>query len=178
MPRKKRAAPPPAVARPGPGAPTLYRPEYCEALVEHMKGGLSYETFAAKIGTHRMTLYRWEKEHPLFCDAKLRGVDASEAFWEEVGRSGITGTLKRVTEEEFHPDGRLKRRKLAPAQFSASAWGIVMRSRFRYKERIEISRPGEDPHDLQGKSNAEIAEEARQLAEEMEAIAARAARKK
>lgn len=77
----------------GPGGrPSLYRPEYCEQIVEHMSDGASILSFAAKIGVSRATIDNWAKEHPEFLGALQRGKSACAAWWESVGRNlAITG---------------------------------------------------------------------------------------
>jgi hypothetical protein len=83
--------------RPGEGRPTKYCPTYCEALVKHMKLGLSYECFAGKIGVCRDTLYEWEKVHPKFSDSKRRGYATSLLWHEKQMNDQITGKSKGST---------------------------------------------------------------------------------
>ena len=51
------------------GQPTLYRPEYCERVIEIMGQGYDLTAFAGSIGVARESVYRWMQEHPQFCDA-------------------------------------------------------------------------------------------------------------
>lgn len=57
------------------GAPTKYKKEFCEMLIEHMSFGYTYESFAGRdeVEVHRDTLYAWEKHFPEFSDAKKVG---------------------------------------------------------------------------------------------------------
>lgn len=55
------------------GRPSLYKPEYCDLLIKHMESGLSFDTFAAVVGTCKDTCYEWVKVHSEFSDAKKRG---------------------------------------------------------------------------------------------------------
>ena len=71
------------------GHPTDYKPEYCALLIEHFKTGKSYAAFAALCDVCRDTLYEWEKKNPLFSDAKKRGWEHYQAYWEEIGREGV-----------------------------------------------------------------------------------------
>ena len=101
MPTKKKKNPQPAGRKP------LYKPEYCEAIIEYMsnppmprarykefyngKGDLIrkeaieqapvYPTvagFAASIGTHKATIYNWKDEYPEFFDAFTRAMSFQE----------------------------------------------------------------------------------------------------
>ena len=71
-----------------PGRPSLYRPEYCQALIEWAKKGLSYESFASVPGVALQTLYEWEKAHPEFSEAKKTALPHSMVWWEKKGMSG------------------------------------------------------------------------------------------
>lgn len=71
------------------GRPTKYKAEYCDLLVEHMKTGKSFRSFAAKIGTHWDALYDWDKKYSEFSDAKKRGEAVCLDFWEELGLTHI-----------------------------------------------------------------------------------------
>jgi hypothetical protein len=48
------------------GRPTTYKPEYCNQLIEHRRGGHSLESFASTIGVGRQSIYDWSKKHPEF----------------------------------------------------------------------------------------------------------------
>lgn len=76
------------------GRPTSYKEEYCEMLIEHMRHGYSFESFAATIDVNRDTLYEWCKVHAKFSDAKKIAKDKSLLFFEKVGIAGMTGKLK------------------------------------------------------------------------------------
>lgn len=75
------------------GRPSDYKPEYCQALMDHMAEGYSFESFAATIGKHRDTLYEWEKVHPAFSDSKKKGRELGLLEWEKIGKRGITGKI-------------------------------------------------------------------------------------
>lgn len=51
------------------GRPSLYKPEYCKMLIEHMSKGFSFESFAADVNCTRSTLYEWRDQNQEFSDA-------------------------------------------------------------------------------------------------------------
>lgn len=93
------------------GRPTLYKPEYCEKLIEHMAEGLSYEAFAGAVRVSVDTLYQWEKDQPDFSEAKKIGVGVSRIFWEKMGIAGVHAEV-----------------------FNASVWIFNMKNRFRWRD--------------------------------------------
>ncbi len=70
---------------------TVYKKEFCDMLIEHMAEGLSFVTFASKIGISRSTLYEWAKSHPEFKEAKDKSSIANRLFWERIGIGLATG---------------------------------------------------------------------------------------
>lgn len=70
-----------------------YKPEFCQALIEHMKSGLSFETFAAIAKVHRDTLYQWVKEYPEFKEAKDEAFLQNQLFFEKLGIDGAKGKV-------------------------------------------------------------------------------------
>lgn len=73
------------------GRPTKYRPEYCQAIIEHMSEGASMTSFAASIGVARSTITQWADENPEFSVAVNTGKAKCAAWWEALGRSGAQG---------------------------------------------------------------------------------------
>ncbi len=71
-----------------------YRPEYCQEVVEHMAQGLSFNTFAGKIGVGRDALYEWVNKYPEFAIAKDRAFAARAEFFERKMIEGITQGVK------------------------------------------------------------------------------------
>lgn len=76
------------------GAPTLYRPEYCQLVIEEMKTGASIVSFAAKIGVHRDTIFHWAKTIPEFSDSLKQAQLISQAWWENLMRATAAGQAK------------------------------------------------------------------------------------
>lgn len=85
----------------GVGQPPAYKPEYCEQLIEHMKEGLSYSSFAANVGVHIDTLYSWEKKFPEWKQAKMVGRAHLAKFYEQVGRSAMLGKIKNFNPSTY-----------------------------------------------------------------------------
>jgi hypothetical protein len=61
-----------------------------------MARGFSYETFAAEVGTHRVTMYDWEKRYPEWVEAKRTGYEKALAFWENLLVSKAFGQKKEA----------------------------------------------------------------------------------
>lgn len=72
--------------------PTKYKPEYCDAVVEHMSDGASLTSFAAEIDVARSTINEWIDNHPEFSESVKRGKAKCAAWWEALGRNNaMTG---------------------------------------------------------------------------------------
>jgi hypothetical protein len=109
------------------GRPTLYDPEYCEAVVGYGREGMSVVEMAAEIGVARNTLEtEWPSAHPEFLEAFTHARQLSQAWWERTGRVGMMS--KGI-------DGGIWSRSMA-ARFP-SDWREVKAS--------EISGPGGKP---------------------------------
>lgn len=81
------------------GAPSKYKPEFCEQLVEHMKEGGSIDSFGAKIDVARQTIYNWLESQAEFLDARKRGEAFLHQFYERLGRMIATGQIRRLKSE-------------------------------------------------------------------------------
>lgn len=95
--------------------PTKYDPKFCEALIEHMKQGLSYTTFAAVADVHPDTLYEWEKKHPEFSEAKKKAFIHCQLEWEKAG--SIDSLEKK--------------------DMSWTGWYMNMKNRFGWRDKVE-----------------------------------------
>lgn len=76
------------------GRPTKYKKKFCQELINHMKKGLSFESFAPTIGVGRTTLYEWTQSHRDFAAAKKIAQDHCRLFWENIGIGVASGKLK------------------------------------------------------------------------------------
>lgn len=114
------------------GRPTKYpkskkkQKEFCQALIEHGRSGLSFETFGVSdaavkvIGDYvtKETLYQWLKIHPEFSDAKKVFTQLSRDFWEAIARDHLT----------HYKDGK---------QLNSTVWIFNMKNRFGWRDKPE-----------------------------------------
>jgi hypothetical protein len=77
------------------GRPTKYKPEYCDAVVEHCKNGSSLTSFAASIDVCRDTISEWVSAYPAFSVSVKKAKAHCAAWWEQQAREGATGTGKQ-----------------------------------------------------------------------------------
>jgi len=98
------------------GRPTKYKPEYCDMLVEHMTGGLSFESFGAVADVSEETLHTWKSKHPEFLESYKKGRSHSMKHWEEMGHDMVLA-----------------------GQGNATAWIFNMKNRFGWKDRHDIT---------------------------------------
>lgn len=77
----------------GPGGrPSEYKPEYCDAVIEHARDGASLTSFAASVGVSRQTITNWTERYPEFLEASARARAICAAWWEAVARNNaMTG---------------------------------------------------------------------------------------
>ncbi len=71
------------------GRPTLFQRRFCKMLVDHMKAGFSFTSFAGRAGVSRRTLYDWCRYYPEFLDAYETGYAAALLFHEKQLLKGI-----------------------------------------------------------------------------------------
>lgn len=144
----------------GVGRPTKYRAEFGEALVEHMKRGLSFESFGASIGVSKETLYTWLKRHPQFLDARKQGWPHLEMFYLQLAQRVASGQVRRVANEEpmLDDQGRairdpttgevMMRRSYAPANTNAAALIFLMKNLLGYRDKRDVNVGGQADNPL------------------------------
>ena len=64
------------------GRATLYRHEFCEAVIDDAALGHTLTATAALIGVTRQTIYDWREAHPEFADAIERARSLRQRFYE------------------------------------------------------------------------------------------------
>ena len=116
------------------GRPPTYRDTYPDMLIEHMRQGFSYETFAAVAGVGKSTLYNWEV-NDRFLEAKKKGVMLSQKWWETLLRLGALGS------DKIEINGRPQRIKPNPALII-----FTMKCRFGWNEN-SVGDVSEEPYD-------------------------------
>lgn len=158
---KKKAAPQAVTTVPGKnpvGRPTKYEERYCKMLVEHCKGGNSFESFATKCGVSPQTLYTWQTVYPEFLDARKEGWGWLNKFYEDTGKLLATGGLRRLISEEPMLDSRgqpipdpekpgeyLMRREYEAVHGNSTAWIFLCKNMLGWKDKREITFGDQDP---------------------------------
>lgn len=109
------------------GRPTLYKPEYCETVIELGKQGDSLVQMASYFDVTRQSLMEWAKVHPEFSTALNIAKEHCQSWWEKAGREGMF---------------------LGGGGFNAAVWKKSMEARFRedYTERSEVHQTGTMEH--------------------------------
>jgi len=123
------------------GRPSLYKPEYCEKVIELGRKGCSPAEIASHFDVDRATLKNWADENPEFFAALTRAKNHEQAWWEKAGKAGMIAD-----------------------KFNAQVWTKSVAARFRedYTERKELTGADGGPVavtsvDLRGLSDAELA---------------------
>lgn len=158
-PRRKTSKKTKAGKHPG-GRPSKYRPEYCADLIEHFRqggsiqgfGGYLYEKYVKgktdqngnpvnpmDICPSEQTVYAWFDAYPEFLEAKKIGLPLARQFFDELTRRGVAGALRRVSKEEYGPNGEVKNREYAQATFGQSFAIFAYKNRFGWRDRVEHS---------------------------------------
>lgn len=71
-----------------------YNPDFCDLLVEHMRGGFTFESFSGRVGVHPSTIYKWKQKYPEFSEACEIGFRAALYHWEQIHKNAADGTAK------------------------------------------------------------------------------------
>ena len=106
------------------GAPTKYREEYCEEVIELGKAGKSKVQMASHFNVARQTIDNWANDNPEFLEALNVAMAHSQTWWENAGQEGIF----RQTNT-----------------FNAIVWKKTMECRFRddYTDQKKMSFTGD-----------------------------------
>lgn len=110
------------------GRPTKYKDEFPQMLYEHMKGGLSFESFGGVAEVSETALHKWKNPnspffHKEFLQSYKKGLTASLMHWEELGHDLVLA-----------------------GQGNATAWIFNMKNRFRklWSDTVKQEVTGKD----------------------------------
>ena len=109
------------------GRPPKYNPAFCQMLIEHMRGGLSYLSFAGKVEVAFKTLFEWEKDYPEFKEAKEVGMALSILWDESLLNKGTEGKVRG---------------------YNAAAHKWKMTNRYKWSDRSEVEYKTTEKMDL------------------------------
>ncbi len=98
------------------GRPSAYKPKFCQMLIDHMKQGYSFESFAGVVAVSRVTIYSWLKKYDEFREAKEVALSLNRLFWEQIGIDAVKGQVPG---------------------FNATAYVFNMRNRFNWSDRSQ-----------------------------------------
>ena len=76
------------------GAPTKYKPEYCEDIIEYMSKGHSLTAWCADKDIYKETAYNWMRDHHDFLDAFKKAQSKAQQHWENMLHLTAAGKLK------------------------------------------------------------------------------------
>ncbi len=69
--------------------PSEYKPEYCNQVIAWGGEGKSLAWMAAQLDCAKQTLHNWAAANPEFLDALARAKTKAQAYWEDMGQSGV-----------------------------------------------------------------------------------------
>ncbi len=73
----------------------LYKPEYCQLLIDHMSKGHSFVSFAGTINVGKRTIYEWVERYPEFAEAKAIAKSKCQEFYTSVLLDLGTGVIEK-----------------------------------------------------------------------------------
>lgn len=133
------------------GRPTKYKKRYCEDVIEHMKNGASFNSFAAKIEVDDSQIRRWKQKYPEFYTACKIAEKKSLEWWENFAMQAATGRLHDPAHK-----GKYKYHNVGMIQF-------IMKQRFYrdYNKQAYVA-----PDDKQNDFNFNISYDPKKLKDE------------
>ena len=114
------------------GRPTLYKPEYCDLVIELGKKGFSREAIVAELDIHYNTLNLWAEHNDEFMEALERAKNFELAFWERIAMDNIVE----------RPNG---------SKVNANLWSRSMSARFpaKYRDNSKVEVTGKNDGAIQ-----------------------------
>jgi transposase-like protein len=143
------------------GRPSLYKPEYCERVIEFGLLGLKEDEMAQHFGVSHDTLRYWREQYPEFAEALRQGklpADASVArslFQRANGYSWVDQQAIKVKDIEYDANGKKIREterveivevtRRAPPDTTAGIFWLKNRryADWRDRKELEVGRVGE-----------------------------------
>lgn len=137
------------------GRPTKFKEEYCDALIEHMEKGYSFESFAGKLRVSKQTLYTWVESNPDFLDAKSIGTELARLYWEGLAIDHMDGRISK--RDRTYIEETVKERNgpvtinIDAGYFNNTLWIFNMKNRFKqeWRDKQELEHSGPDGKPLQ-----------------------------
>lgn len=101
----------------------LYKPRYCQKVIDWGKKGWTETQMAVAIGVTRAAMRKWRFTHPEFGEALAYANDCAKAYWEEIASVN-----------------------LGNKDFREKTWSKIMACRWRdeYSERVLMSDSDDD----------------------------------
>lgn len=109
------------------GRPSLYKPEYCDVIIELGKEGKSMTAMALACNVSKQTILDWAAAHEEFSDALTRARAFSLQWWEDKARENVDNP-----------------------KFNSSLWKMMVGSQHReeygeMKRALELTGPNGGP---------------------------------
>lgn len=117
------------------GAPTKYKPEWNDIVIECGKQGMGYYEMARECDVTYKTLKKHEAEQPDLLHSIKKGLNHSRAWWEQLGREGASGKDINPTVWIFNMKNRFKADWRDKQEVEQSGTISVVRLKPRYKTK-------------------------------------------
>jgi hypothetical protein len=105
----------------------LYKAEYCDQLIDHMRTGLSLMAFGGVVGVSVRTLHKWKNKYP----------DFQEAY--EIGQAAVALHLEKLGYDMMAHSPSVK---VEPA-----IWIFNARNRLGWSDNPHIDDGTEEPYE-------------------------------
>ena len=99
------------------GAPTKFKPEYCDLLLQVFEEGGTLACFCARVDISADTFYKWMKAQPTFSEAHGRAIARAENFMISKGLHMMNS-----------PSGL----------YNSKIWELMMKNRFGWSDKKEV----------------------------------------
>ncbi len=131
---------------------TKYKGEWADKLIEHMRKGMSYESFGAVCHASIVTMDTWARKHPDFAQAKEMGKVYERQYWEDMLQKGARGQLPSIRKTIVRLDAEDNKKGAIvidePAKVNATLIIFALKNKFpkewRDKKEIDVTNHGDD----------------------------------